>query len=83
VRLIVNGEKVQLNVAEAHKIANDLIKIAARTEADAMLLRFFSKSDFPEGAGAALMIDFRYYREMQDRKGVEGITVDPDSGERI
>jgi hypothetical protein len=83
VRITVNGEKAQLTVAEARKIAADLHAVAARTEADAMVLRFFSKSEFPEGAGAALMMDFRYFRQMQDEKPVEGTAVDPDSGERI
>jgi hypothetical protein len=83
VRVIVNGEKAQLTIAEAHKIATDLIKTAARTEADAMLFRFFSKSEFPDGAAAALMMDFRYYRQMQDDKAVEQSIVDPDSGSAI
>lgn len=83
VRLMVNGEKVQLNIAEAHKVARDLIVMAGRTEADAMVLRFFSNNQFPEGAAAAIMMDFRYFRQSQDDKGVEGTTTDPDSGERI
>jgi hypothetical protein len=83
VRLIINGEKAQLTVAEAHKIAGDLLKIAARTEADAMVLRFFSDKQFPEGAGAALMMDFRYFRQQQDDKLVAGMTVDPESGESV
>jgi hypothetical protein len=83
VRLTVNGERAQLTVAEAHKIANDLLRIAARTEADAMVLRFFSHSQFPEGAAAALMMDFRYFRQAQDEKLVAAMTVDPDSGETI
>jgi hypothetical protein len=83
VRLIINGEKAQLNVAEAHKIAVDLIKVAARTEADAMLFRFFTGNLFPPGAAAMLMKDFRYYRQTQDEKPVEQTTVDPDSGEAI
>lgn len=83
VRITVNGERAQLSIAEAKKIANDLYATAARTEADAMVLRFFSKSHFPDGAGAAIMQDFRYFRQTQDEKPVEGIITDPDSGERI
>jgi hypothetical protein len=83
IRLIVNGEKAQLSVAEACKIANDLLKIAARTEADAMVLSFFTDQQFPPGAGAAIMQEFRYFRQTQDDKAVEGIVTDPDSGERI
>jgi hypothetical protein len=83
VRITVNGEKAQLTIAEAHKIANDLLKIAARTEADAMILQFFDHHELPAGAGAALMMEFRYFRERQDTKPVEETTTDPDSGERI
>ena len=82
-RITVNGEKAQLSIAEAHKIANDLLKIAARTEADAMVLSFFSSQNFPPGAGAAIMQEFRYFRQRQDDKLVAGMTVDPDSGETI
>jgi hypothetical protein len=83
VRLSVNGEKAQLSIAEAHKIAVDLLKVAARTEADAMVLSFFDDSKFPPGASVALMQEFRYFRQRQDDKPVEGMTVDPDSGESI
>lgn len=83
VRLVVNGEKAQLSVAEAHKIALDLLKISARTEADAMVLSFFTHMDFPEGAAAAIMQEFRYFRQRQDEQLVAGMTVDPDSGETI
>jgi hypothetical protein len=83
VRLIVNGEKAQLSIAEAKKIANDLYTLASRTEADAMILRFFSDHQFPEGASAAVMLDFRKYRQAQDEKPIEQVIVDPDSGETI
>ena len=83
VRIIVNGEQAQLTIAEAHKIATDMLKVAARTEADAMVLRFFSDNQFPPGAGAAIMQEFRYFRQRQDDKEVESMTVDPESGERI
>jgi hypothetical protein len=83
VRLIVNGEKAQLSIAEAHKIAVDLLKCSARTEADAMVLSFFSSSSFPDGLGASIMQEFRYFRQRQDEKGVDAVVVDPDSGEKI
>ena len=83
VRIIINGEQAQLTIAEAHKIATDMLKVAARTEADAMVLRFFSDNQFPPGAGAAIMQEFRYFRQRQDDKEVESMTVDPESGERI
>jgi hypothetical protein len=83
VRLVVNGEKAQLTVAEAFKIANDLIKISARTEADAMIHRFFSHKELPPQASSLLMQDFRYFRQRQDEKDVKQNTTDPDTGETI
>jgi hypothetical protein len=83
VRLMVNGEKAQLTIAEAHKIAVDLIKMSARTEADAMLFRFFNDQKFPREAAGALMQEFRYFRQQQDDKPVEQTITDPDSGETI
>jgi hypothetical protein len=81
VRLTVGSGGAQLTIAEAHKIATDILTMAARTEADAMILRFFSKAEFPDGAAAAIMLDFRTFRLEQDRKIVEGVVVDPDTGE--
>jgi hypothetical protein len=87
IRLIVNGETAelttQLTIAEAKKIANDLYSLAARTEADAMILKFFSEKDFPPAAGAAIMMEFRGYRQAQDEQPVEGVIVDPDTGEDV
>jgi hypothetical protein len=83
VKLTVNGESAQLSIAEAHNIAKDLLVMAARTEADAMILKFFSINKFPEGAGAAIMLDFRNFRREQDRQKIETMTVDPDSGESV
>jgi hypothetical protein len=83
VKLTVNGESAQLSIAEAHNIAKDLLTMAARTEADAMILRFFKGHDLPEPAAAALMHDFRSFRMEQDNKPVETKLVDPDSGESV
>jgi hypothetical protein len=83
VRLTVNGETAQISIAETHKIAKDLMIMAARTEADAMILRFFDKKGFPENAGAHLMQEFRYFRQLQDDKTVTQTIVDPDSGETL
>jgi hypothetical protein len=83
VKLSVNGEGAQLSIAEAHKIAQDIWTMAARTEADAMILRFFSAKEFPEGAAAAIMLDFRQFRQEQDGKPVNSMIVDPDSGESV
>jgi hypothetical protein len=83
VKLTVNGEEAQLSIAEAHKVAHDLLTMAARTEADAMILSFFSDQKFPQGAAAALMQEFRYFRLRQDEKPVEAKVVDPESGESV
>jgi hypothetical protein len=83
VKLSVNGEAAQLSIAEAHNIAKDLLVMAARTEADAMILRFFSDNQFPEGAAAAIMKDFRDFRLQQDQQPIKTTVVDPDSGESV
>jgi hypothetical protein len=83
VRITLNGERAQLEIASAHKIAVDLIKVAARTEADAMLIQFFGQNEFPAGVSIALMQEFRRYRQEQDEKPVEQSVVDPESGESI
>jgi hypothetical protein len=52
----------QFTVGEARHVANTLLLAASRAEADAMILQFFDKEEFPEGAGAALMQQFRDFR---------------------
>lgn len=68
----------QLSMSEARKIASDLYLAASRVEADAMLLRFFDMREFPEGAGAALMMDFRDYRLGLDLDTPQGYVESPD-----
>lgn len=61
-------EKVgQMSLSEARNFANDILVMASRTEADAMLLKFFDKQEYPSGAGAALMQEFRDYRAELDQ----------------
>jgi hypothetical protein len=83
VRITINGERAQLSIAEAKKIANDLYTLASRTEADAMIFRFFDQRELPPQAAAALMQDFRFFRQMQDDKPIDANVTDPESGERI
>jgi hypothetical protein len=83
VRVVINGEKAQLSIAEAKKVAGDILITAARTEADAMVFRFFDKQEFPSGAATAIMKEFRHFRQMQDEKPVQGSATDPDTGETI
>lgn len=63
-----NGLVVQLTIAQARQVAADILQMSARTEADAMILKFFDKQDFPPGAGAALMDQFRDFRAELDRE---------------
>lgn len=68
----------QLTMSQARKIANDLYLAASRAEADAMLLRFFAMREFPEQAGAVLMLDFRDFRLGLDLDVPEGYHAPPD-----
>jgi len=83
VDLLVDGVKVaQLSIADAQKIALDMLRMAYRTEADAMIHSFFAKEGFPEQAGAHLMKLFREFRSQNDNMKAEGFEVDPETGER-
>lgn len=67
-----NGIMSQWNVTEARKIAHDILIMCSRTEADAMLIKFFGKMEFPPGAAFELMKEFRDYRHELDMMHVEG-----------
>lgn len=58
----------QMTMAEARQFANDILVMASRTEADAMMLKFFDRADFPEEAGVALMQNFRDFRAELDKE---------------
>jgi hypothetical protein len=76
---IAIGEAVtQLSIAEARKVAADIVQMAARTEADAMIHRFLKAQQFPEGANIAVMLEFRKFRLALDAEAVEGFQIDPD-----
>ena len=66
-----NGMIAQLSVTEARQVANDIMLMAARTEADAMLIKFFAQAEFPEQAAAVLMQQFRDYRAELDQQKLE------------
>jgi hypothetical protein len=83
VRLFSNGEVAGvMSTAMARSVAMDIMRQAARAEADAMIWRFFSKMEYPDGAAAALMIEFRKFRMELDSEPVRTWQTDPDSGER-
>jgi hypothetical protein len=66
-----NGMIAQLSMAEAQQIARDILVMAARTEMDAMVLKFFSSANFPDGAGAQLMVELREFRARLDDEAIE------------
>lgn len=65
------GIVAQLSMAEARIIAMDILQMAARTEADAMVRKFFDRSEFPQGAADALVVSFREFRAELDEEPVE------------
>lgn len=72
----------QFSVTEARSIANDIMLMAARTEADAMLIRFFEQMELGDQAAALLMNQFRDYRAELDAQKVErSIDEGPPQGE--
>lgn len=79
VQLSIDGRLVQMTVAEARNVAQDILTQVSRAEADAMIHRFFEKQQFPEGAGAALMQEFREFRSELDREQVEKFEKDTDT----
>jgi hypothetical protein len=79
--LSINGMRAQLSMAQARSVARDIERMASRTEADAMILKFFKRSEFPEGAAAALMHDFRDVRHQWDAEPVVTFQDVPTEGE--
>jgi hypothetical protein len=60
----------QMSMAQARNFAHDILNMCARTEADAMIHKFFAAQHFPEDAGAALMLEFRNFRYALDSEEV-------------
>jgi hypothetical protein len=83
-RIFVNGNQVaQISIAQARKIAADIVQMASRCEADAMIHRFFNKQGLPPQASRALMLEFRKFRQALDEETVAGTLLDPETGERV
>lgn len=61
-----NGMIAQLSMSQTRQIAMDMLQMAARTEADAMLIEFFKRHEFPDEAAARLMQMFRDFRAELD-----------------
>ncbi len=69
-----------MSMSEARNFAHDILNMCSRTEADAMIHRFFSEREWPEAAAAALMLDFRNFRVELDSEHVDTF-VDTPSGD--
>ena len=75
------GIIAQLSMAQARHIAMDILVMCSRTEADAMILTFFKRNEFPDGAAEHLMQMFREYRMELDQEKIEASWHDPETGE--
>jgi hypothetical protein len=80
IKLFNNGAEVcQLTMAQARNVAHDILTMCARTEADAMLFKFFFARDLPAAACSELMFDFRMFRHALDSEEVEKTVHTPSS----
>jgi hypothetical protein len=77
------GQRAQLSIADARNVAMDILQMASRTEADAMILKFFERNEFPSGAAAAIMKDFRDFRLELDSEPIETYTTEPTGGGQV
>lgn len=75
------GMITQLTMREARSIAHDILIMCSRTEADAMVHKFFSDAAFPKEAAGALMLQFRDFRMKLDQEKLDTDYSDPDTGE--
>lgn len=81
--IFVNEERAQLSIADARKIAADIVQMASRTEADAMIFKFFIQQKLPQAQVMQLMKDFRNYRLALDAEPVEGFHSEPTGGHGV
>ena len=80
IKLFKNGSPIaQMSMAQARNFAHDILTMCARTEADAMIHRFFAHQRIPQYADA-LMLEFRLFRHALDSEEVER-TVETPSGD--
>lgn len=75
--ITIQGKRAMLSVAQARKVAADIVQQAARSEADAMIHKFFASNDFPSGAADAVMDMFRLFRHALDSELVEEQVMTP------
>jgi len=65
------GMIARLSMSQTRQIAMDMLQMAARTEADAMIHKFFAKENFPQEAANVVMLDFREFRAELDAEKAE------------
>jgi hypothetical protein len=70
------GMIAQFSMSEARQVANDILTMCARTEADAMIVKFFAKMNLPDNGAVAILQDFRDFRHELDMEKAER---DPDA----
>lgn len=73
----------QLTVAQARNVAHDILSAAHNAEADAMIVKFFSRMELPPAALGAFMQEFRDFRFELEQEKVETSRTDPDTGETV
>ena len=79
-----HGVIVQLAVAEARSLAMDLLSMAFRTEADAMVHAFVQQElEQPPNVSSAMMKMFRDFRVRQDGMEVETSVSEPFASEPL
>ena len=61
----------QLSMSETRQIAMDMLVMAARTEADAMIVKFFADKGLPSEAASLLLVEFRDFRAALDAEKAE------------
>lgn len=79
--LLFHGDKqiAQLSVGEARNFARDIECMCSRTEADAMIHKFFDRQEYPQGAAEALMMEFRNFRFELDQQPIGRFTDVPST----
>lgn len=81
--IFLNGQRAQLTIADARNVAGDIVQMAARTEADAMIFKFFFREKISQAAAMMLMKDFRDFRAELDAEPVDTSTSEPTGGHGI
>ena len=74
------GMIAQLSMNQARQIAQDMLVMASRCEADAMVVKFFAKFDLPPEAAAGMLVEFRDFRAALDDEKIEHDHRGPVSG---